>query len=79
MTDLRIRHDRLGEYNQSSEKYVIYVEAHKLKNHKCGIMKCKTKRKKICIYIVLKCANYRDTYQATVFQYSGRQKAQIIP
>ena len=61
-----------------SAQCVIYAGAHKSENYKCGITGCATKRRKICIHVVLKYANCGGNHQATVFRCPARQKAQAI-
>lgn len=74
MTYLKISHDQLGECNQRPKQCVICVEAHKSKNYKYRVTKCRVKRGKIYIYIVPKSLNCRGNHQATAFKCPKRQK-----
>ncbi len=49
-----IGHGRLGGCGERPAQCVICAGAHKSENYKCGITGCATKRRKICIHVVLK-------------------------
>ncbi len=44
--------------------------------HKSHFTLCTSKRGGICTHIIPKCANYRQSYQATVFRGPAKLKAQ---
>ena len=73
-----IGHDRLGGCNEKPAQCVICAEAHKSENYKCGVTGCVAKAEKICIHVILKCANCGGNHQATPFKCPARQKAQAV-
>lgn len=76
MTYSGIRYDWLGEYGDREVQYTICTRKHILKNHKYEVTSCITKKCKIFIYVISKCANCGGNYQATTFKCLTRQKAQ---
>ncbi len=78
MTCSGIGHDRLGGCRERPAQCVICAGAHKSENHKCGVTGCITKKGKICIHVVPKCANCGGNHQATAFRCPARQKAQAL-
>lgn len=57
MTCLGINHDQLEECGEKMAQYMICVGAYKVENHKYGVIGYTTKKCKIYIYIMPKCAN----------------------
>lgn len=71
-----ISHDYLGEGANRATQCVIYVDAHKDKDHRCGVIGSTVKISKISTQIILKYINCDAKYKAIAFRYPARFKAQ---
>ena len=71
-----IGHDCLGECKNRAVQYVICAGAHKVQDHRCGVIGCTMKMGKICTHVTPKCANCGAKHQATTFRCPARLKAQ---
>ena len=78
MTYSGIGHDQLKGCNQRPKQCAICAGIHKSENHQCGIMGWTSKKGKICIHVVPKCANCGSNHQAIAFRCSARQKPQVL-
>lgn len=78
MTCLKIDYDWVRRCNQKTEHWIICAKTYKSKNYKHGVRECIVKKRKIYVYIVPKCANYRGNYQANAFKCLAKQKTQAI-
>lgn len=56
---------------------MICTGAHKVENHKCGVIGYTAKIGKICTYVTSKCANCEGNHQATAFKCPAKLRAQI--
>lgn len=48
---------------------MICIREYKSENHKSGVNEYTTKKSKIYIYVVSKCENNDNNYQATILKY----------
>lgn len=78
MTCLGISYDQLGRCGEKPTQCVICTGEHKSENHTCKLIGYPTKKGKIGIHVVPKCANCGRNYQAIAFRYPTKQKAQAV-
>lgn len=76
MSFANIGYDHRGECGDRVIKWLIYVGAHKFKNHKFGVTGYITNVDKICTYIIPKYVNYGRNHQTIAFKCLARPKAQ---
>lgn len=67
----------MRKYLDKAIQYIICTITYKTKNHKYKDTGYIIKIDKLCINIILKCANYKESHQAIVFKYSAKLKTSI--
>lgn len=74
MSSAGVGHDRLEECGDKAIKSFIWADAHKMENERCGVLGPMIKMSKICIHIMLKCANCGRNNIATTLKCPARIK-----
>ena len=77
MTCCDIEYQQMGSCGNRPEKCVICAGSHKVEDHQCGVIGCKKKKSKICIYVIPKCANLMRAHAANSSRCVSRYKVEI--
>ena len=67
----------MENYGDHLEKCLICASPHKIENHQYGVAGYNKEKRKICAYIIPKCANCGKTHVANSLRYSSRHQADI--
>lgn len=77
MTCCGIGHERMGNCGDRPSQCTICAGAHKVENHRCGVVGCTKGVGKVCVHVMLKCANCGENHAANSPRCSSRHKADI--
>lgn len=77
MTCCGISHKRIESCENRLLLCIICTGSHKVVDHNCGVANYNKKKRKICIYVAIKCPNYRRNHIANFPRYILRHKVDI--
>ena len=77
MTCCGIGHKQIGNCRDQSSKYVICAGPHKVEKHCYRVAGCNKRKRKICVHVTIKCANYGETHTTNSPRCISRHKADI--
>lgn len=69
-----VSYNCLEKFGERAMKYVIYANAHKVKNHRCTVIQYTIKMGKIYTHVMPKYSNCKENYSAIVFKYPTYQR-----
>lgn len=72
----KIDYDYLKKYKIKVIQYIIYINTHKIKNHKYKILGYTIKIGKIYTYLIPKYKNYGAKHQTIIFKYLAKSNVQ---
>lgn len=64
MTCYGIRREQIGGCGYKPQRCVICVGSHKVEDHQGGVARCKKEKRRICVHVIPKSANYDGTHAA---------------
>ena len=77
MTCCGISHEQMGKCGDRTPRCVIYAGPHKVKDHQCGVTGCHKRKGKVCIHVMVQCANCGGGHFANLNRCTLRHKAEI--